>query len=112
MPYELAFKPSALKEWGKLGASVREQFKKKLAERLEAPCVPGDALHGLEHHYKIKLRSSGYRLVYRVKDQSITVTVVAVGKQERSKVYKAAAARALGRVPSSVALQRGDFRFG
>ena len=70
MSYELAFLPSAQKEWSKLGGSLREQFKKKPAERLEAPRVPGDALHGMVEHYKIKLRSSGYRLVYRVEEAS------------------------------------------
>lgn len=94
MSYDLQFLPSALKEWQKLGSTIREQFKKKLAERLETPRIQGDALHGLEHHYKIKLRASGYRLAYRVEDQTVTVTVVAVGKRERSEVYKAAAARA------------------
>ena len=93
MTYDLQFLPSALKEWQKLGSTVREQFKKKLTERLETPRVPGGALHGLEHHFKIKLRSSGYRLVYRVEDQSVTVTVVAVGKRERNDVYKTAAVR-------------------
>ena len=94
MSYELAFLPSALKEWNKLGGTLREQFKKKLAERLEVPRVPGDALHGMADHYKVKLRASGYRLVYRVEDAAVTVVVVAVGKRERSAVYKAAAKRA------------------
>ena len=40
--------------------------------------------------YKIKLRASGYRLVYQVRDQTITVFVVAVGKRERSAAYDAA----------------------
>ena len=31
MPYNLAFKESALKEWGKLDRLTREQFKKKLS---------------------------------------------------------------------------------
>jgi mRNA interferase RelE/StbE len=31
--------------------------------------------------------------VYRVEDQTVTVTVVAAGKRERSKVYRAAAGR-------------------
>ena len=93
MPYELAFKPSALKEWGKLGASVREQFKKKLAERLEHPHVPSAALSGAANNYKIKLRQVGYRLVYVVEDQTITVTVVAVGKRDRNAVYDAALSR-------------------
>ena len=94
MSYELAFLPSALKEWSKLGGTLREQFKRKLAERLEAPRVPGDALHGMADHYKAKLRASGYRLVYRVEDAAVTVTVVAVGKRERGAVYKAASKRA------------------
>ena len=93
MIYELQFLPSALKEWRKLGDTVREQFKKKLAERLQAPRVLADALHGMTDHYKIKLSNAGYRLVYRVEDEIITVTVVAVGKRQRSAVYKAAAKR-------------------
>lgn len=93
MTYNLHFITPAEKEWRKLGATVREQFKKKLRERLEAPRVSADALHGLPDHYKIKLRSSGYRLVYRVADDIVTVTVVAVGKRERSEVYGTAKTR-------------------
>lgn len=93
MPYSLAFLPSAEKEWRKLGATVREQFVRKLRERLETPHVPPDALRGLPDHYKIKLRQAGYRLVYRVDDQVVTVTVVAVGRRERSEVYEAARRR-------------------
>lgn len=43
--------------------------------------------------YKIKLRSIGYRLVYEVIDSRLVVTVIAVGKRERSKVYGSAASR-------------------
>lgn len=93
MSFDLQFLPSALKEWGKLGSPIREQFKRKLAERLERPRVPSDALHGMTDHYKIKLRSAGYRLVYRVDDKVLTVTVVAVGKRERSAVYDKARKR-------------------
>lgn len=94
MSYDLAFLPSALKEWRKLGATVREQFKKKLVERLFEPHVASDALSGLPNCYKLKLRAAGYRLVYRVDDRTVTVVVVAVGKRERNAVYKAAAKRA------------------
>ncbi len=93
MTYELQFLPSALKEWKKLGAPVQRQFKKKLAERLETPHVPADRLLGLDQHYKIKLRSAGYRLVYSVQETAITVTVIAVGKRERGQVYKDARSR-------------------
>jgi len=96
MSYELAFLPSALKEWRKLGGTIREQFKKKLVERLVEPRAPTDALSGLADCYKIKLRAAGYRLVYRVEHERVTVVVVAVGKRERNAVYKAAAKRTDG----------------
>ncbi|MEO5492879.1 MAG: type II toxin-antitoxin system RelE/ParE family toxin [Sphingomonas sp.] len=43
----------------------------------------------------MKLRAAGYRLVYRVEEQRLTVVVVAVGKRERNAVYKAAAKRSI-----------------
>jgi mRNA interferase RelE/StbE len=95
MIYRLHFIAPAEKEWRKLGSTVRQQFKKKLSERLENPRVAGDALHGLPDHYKIKLRASGYRLVYRVADEVVTITAVAVGKREKSEVFN----RARGRHP-------------
>ena len=93
MSYELRFKESALKEWRQLNAPVREQFKKKLAERLEQPRVPSAALHGARDLYKIKLRAAGFRLVYQVDDGIVTVTVIAVGKRERNAAYAAALTR-------------------
>jgi mRNA interferase RelE/StbE len=93
MSYELQFLPSALKEWHKLGATLQTQFRKKLAERLVNPRVASDALHGLGDHYKIKLRAAGYRMIYRVDDKVVTVTVVAVGKREKGAVYVTALGR-------------------
>jgi addiction module toxin, RelE/StbE family len=93
MTYKLDFKKSALKEWQKLGSTIREQLKKKLAERLENPHVPAAKLSGADNLYKIKLRQSGYRLVYQVEDNIITVVVLSVGKRERNEVYKSALGR-------------------
>lgn len=73
MSYNLKFLPTALKKWGKLDNPIRAQLKKKLQERLEAPHVPSCRLSGFENHYKIKLRASGYRLVYEVLDNEIVV---------------------------------------
>lgn len=86
MTYELAFDRRALKEWQKLGHTIREQFKKKLAERLENPRVPAARLHGHADRYKIKLRASGYRLVYQVIDEKVVLLVIAVGRRESSEV--------------------------
>lgn len=93
MSYELEFHPDALNEWRKLDAAVREQFKRKLLERVEHPRVPSARLSGQADRYKIKLRSAGFRLVYEVRDAKLVVVVVAVGKRERNTVYKTAAKR-------------------
>lgn len=99
MTYSLEFKKSALKEWNKLGHTIKEQFKKKLAERLENPHVPSAALTGAPNIYKIKLRQLGYRLVYSVNDTVITITVIAVGKRDRNEVYDIALSRLRDNTP-------------
>jgi len=93
MSYELRFHPDALDEWRKLDSTVREQLKKKLAERLQEPQVPAARLSGRKDRYKIKLKSLGYRLVYEVRGAELVVLVVAVGKRERNAVYRRAADR-------------------
>ncbi len=93
MRYRLRFHALALREWQKLDASVREPLKKKLAERLDMPRVPASALHGMPDCYKIKLHSLGYRLVYRVDDAEIFVTVISTGKRNDGKVYRTATDR-------------------
>jgi len=93
MTYRLVFKIAAKKEWDKLDSGIREQFKKKLKERLKTPRVESARLSGMQDCYKIKLRSAGYRLVYQVRDHELVVSIVAVGKHERNAVYKAAIKR-------------------
>jgi mRNA interferase RelE/StbE len=93
MSYSLEFKESALKEWRKLDSSIREQFKKRLAERLEDPRIESARLSGMPDCYKIKLRSAGFRLVYQVFDDRVVVVVVAVGKREHNLVYRLAQER-------------------
>ena len=95
MAYFLDFDERALKEWRKLGSTVREQLKNKLAEVLESPRIDANKLRGMHDCYKIKLRSSGYRLVYQVIDEKVVVFVISVGKRERSEVYSEAVKRIL-----------------
>ncbi|GAN84029.1 type II toxin-antitoxin system RelE family toxin [Novacetimonas hansenii] len=85
--YEIGFSEPALKAWRKLDNTIKIQFKKKL-EKLKddpraAPLLAGP-LHGL---YKIKLRDSGYRLVYAVKDSEVMILVVNVGRRNHDQVY-------------------------
>lgn len=93
MAYLLEFHPKAKKELDKLSRALQEQLLRKLGERLESPRVQGDALRGLADCYKIKLRSSGYRLVYQIQDRRVTVLVLAVGKREKFAVYESAEKR-------------------
>jgi mRNA interferase RelE/StbE len=87
MSYKLSFHPKALKEFKQLDKSIAEQFKKKIAQRLEEPKVEKDKLSGFNDVYKIKLRMSGFRLAYKVEDENITIIVLVVGKRENNKVY-------------------------
>lgn len=92
--YSLKFHEDALKEWHKLDTSIQATFKKQLKKVLENPHIASKRLRGeLTNHYKIKLSALGYRLVYRVNDTEVVVTVVSVGKREELLVYKKAIKR-------------------
>jgi mRNA interferase RelE/StbE len=93
MTYKLILKKEAVKEWNSLTPTIKQQFKKKLTERLECPHVPSAKLRGMANFYKIKLRNIGYRLVYEVRDQEVVVVIVAVGKRDKNIVYKKAMER-------------------
>jgi mRNA interferase RelE/StbE len=93
MSYSLRFHEQALTEWRTLDGSIREPLKKKLAERLENPRLPSAALHGMPDCYKIKLRGVGYRLIYRVDEEVVSVMVIAIGKRDNLKVYATARSR-------------------
>ncbi|MFZ6654080.1 type II toxin-antitoxin system RelE family toxin [Undibacterium sp. TJN19] len=88
MTYKLDFHPDALKEWHKLDAAIKTQFKKKLQERLEQPKVLRASVIGGKDLYKIKLAAQGYRLIYKVIDSTIVVYVLSVGKREGNAAYK------------------------
>lgn len=93
MMYALEFDERALKEWQKLGDTIKTQFKKKLAKVLDNPHIIANRLSGGQNLYKIKLRSAGYRLVYQVEDDRVVVFVIAVGKREKNAVYDIAQTR-------------------
>ncbi len=93
MNYNLKFIPIALKEWKKLDNTIQSQLKKKLKDRLKNPHLLSSQLRGFENHYKIKLRASGYRLVYEVIDQEVCVLVIAIGKRNKNDVYNQAKKR-------------------
>jgi len=93
MSYRLGFHELALAEWKKIDGSIREIFKKKLKGHLDNPRIPSAALSNMPNCYKIKLANVGYRLVYRVDDDTVFVNVIAIGKRENKKVYESAKSR-------------------
>ncbi|MDD2558767.1 MAG: type II toxin-antitoxin system RelE/ParE family toxin [Desulfuromonas sp.] len=94
--YRLKFIPEALDEWNKLDGSVKSMLKKYLKKRLNNPHSPGNELRGdLKDCYKIKLRQQGYRLVYQVEENVLTVLVLAVAKREDLQAYRSAVHRLL-----------------
>lgn len=93
MGYTIKIREEALKEWNGLDSIIREQFKKKLKKLPENPHIPAARLSGMPDCYKIKLRASGFRLVYQVIDDVLIVAVVAVGKRERSQAHMLASER-------------------
>lgn len=79
--------PNALKAFKKLNPNIKENFTKQLERRLENPKIEKYRLYGdYQGHYKIKLHSVGYRLIYRVIDNKCIVLVVEVDR--RDKIYK------------------------
>jgi mRNA interferase RelE/StbE len=83
MTFELAIHPLAEQEWARLDESVKKRFKQKLAkERLIAPRVAKDALHGVPDCYKIKIITPQYRLAYHVNDRANLLTILAVGSRD------------------------------
>ncbi len=93
MNYKLIFKEDAKKEWDKLDRYIQETLKKKLKERLTDPKVESAKLRGMSDYYKIKLRGSGHRLVYQIRDNELVIVVIAVGKRDKNLVYKIASKR-------------------
>ena len=92
--YTLQFDPRALKGWRGLDRTIQTQFKKVLAKRLDMARIEASRLSGpLSDCYKIKLRASGYRLVYRVIDSQVVVLVLAIGERNQSRAYEQAGKR-------------------
>lgn len=93
MTFKLRFHELAWAEWQKLDGSIKAPLKKKLLERLQEPRLPSAALSNMPDCYKIKLRQAGYRLVYGVDDDTVFVTVIAVGKRDKNLFYDTAMTR-------------------
>lgn len=66
----------------KAGGYGSAATQKKLASVLLNPRVEANRLDSLPNCYKMKLRSSGYRLIYQVVDQEETSEVLRVAARQ------------------------------
>ena len=82
MTYKLKFHPDARNEWERLSATDKAYFRKKLAQRLENPHIPGSRLSGGFNLYKIKRKRPPLRLTYHVNDDEFVVIALSVGKRD------------------------------
>ena len=82
------FLPNAKRAWHKLDPGVRKKKKKTLVRRLQNPFIESAALSGdLAGCYKIKSKSSGIRLIYKVTESELILLVITVGKREGGESY-------------------------
>ena len=47
-----------------------------------------DAVREIPGGYKVKLRASGFRLIYLVRDRQLVILVLSIGKREREEAYR------------------------
>jgi mRNA interferase RelE/StbE len=86
MPYEIGFKPSALKEIRKLDEAARKVIISEIELLANNPRPDGrKKLKGEVNLYRIRVFNN-YRVVYEIQDRKLVVTVVKVG--HRRDVYK------------------------
>ncbi len=82
---------SLIHEPGANGRSLvrrsKNSSKNKLLQIVQNPRMESARLSDLPDCYKIKLKASGYRLVYQVRDSVVVVYVIAIGKREKAAVY-------------------------
>lgn len=89
MAWHVEFAPEARKDLAKLDRAVAQRLLRFLDERVRPATNPrsiGEALRGERLGAYWKYRVGDYRLICRIDDQRIVVTVVAAG--HRRNVYR------------------------
>jgi mRNA interferase RelE/StbE len=89
MVWRIEFSATAEKQFRKLDALVAKRMSSFLRDRLatlENPRSLGAALQGNELGELWKYRVGDWRLICRIQDHSILITIVKIGN--RSEVYK------------------------
>ena len=83
--YSIEFLKTAKKEIAKLPKDIQQKVSARIADLASNPRPEGcKKLVGAESLYRI--REGDYRIIYRVKDQILTIVVIRVG--HRREVYR------------------------
>ena len=91
MPFEIEFHPIALSDWRALDNSVRIQFLKKLSKIVEHPRIDNSELVGdLQGCFKIKIHSTGHRMIYQILEDENVIYVIGVGRRDGGAAYERA----------------------
>ncbi len=95
MAYFLDFDERALKEWRKLGSTVREQLKRSWLKYLSHPGLKQTSSVVCLIVTRLSSGLQAIALYTVVIDEKVVVFVISVGKRERSEVYSEAVKRIL-----------------
>lgn len=93
MKYEVEFDPKAFKEYKSLDNTIRKQFDAVLNKMLEDPDNFPHKLLGNHNRidltgcYKIKLKASGYRLIYEILENKLQIYILSANKRDKNKAY-------------------------
>jgi mRNA interferase RelE/StbE len=90
--YTIAFRPRAAKAFHRLDPATQRQLVRKLDQRKVNPEVPADRVREIPNGFKIKLRASGLRLIYLVRNRELVILVLSIGRREREEAYRDAIA--------------------
>ena len=90
--FTVKFRPRAAKAFDRLDFALKQQLTRKLDQRCLHPEVAADRVREIPNGYKVKLRSSGVRAIYLVRNSELVILIVAIGRREREESYREAIA--------------------
>ena len=102
MKWEIEYIKEAQRDLKRLDPHMRKVILKAIEKTAERPLPPSDGIgkplgnHAgakLSRYYKIKLRDLGYRVVYQLIIEGMTMRIIIIGIRDDNTVYKEAERR-------------------
>lgn len=85
--YSVEFLPEALKELARLDKPIQRIIKSKIDALSTNPEILANNIKALKGEYsgKYRLRVGDYRIIYRLQNEIITITIIRIG--HRKEIY-------------------------